>query len=314
LVVVGGRAVKKFKFKKIDAFASGCSIGNPAGAVYLGSLDEITPQEMQRIAGELKGFVSEVGYVWRIDRTTFGLRYYSSEREVEFCGHATIAILFDLIKNDQDLIKYDLIHIVTNKGKLTVENRLRNDDAVFITAPAPIFSSRGVARDRIAGAFRISESELSGDYPASIVNAGLETLIVPLRRLKTILSLTPSLEELKAFCVRNGVDIVIVFSDETADNGNRFRTRVFAPTFGYLEDPATGSGNAALGYYLIKNEKWDGMPITLEQNGNKDNPNIVRLITKHDESGNTRVLFGGNAVVRIQGEYVLRKTGFHEKG
>jgi PhzF family phenazine biosynthesis protein len=298
--------MKKYRFKKIDAFASGQSTGNPAGAVYLDSPDEIKPEEMLRIARELKGFVSEVGYVWRIDRTTCGLRYWSSEREVEFCGHATIAIMYDLIWNDQDLIKNDLIHIVTNRGKLTVENRIKSDDAVFITAPAPVFSSRAVARNPVAEVFRINDSELSSEYAISIVNAGLETLIIPVRKLNAVLSLTPSLEELKDFCVRHGVDIITVFSEETSNSGNRFRTRVFAPTFGYLEDPATGSGNAALGYYLVKNGKWDGALITLEQNGSMDNPNIVRLIAKPDDRGDTRVLFGGNAVVKIQGEYVLR--------
>lgn len=297
--------MKKYRFKKIDAFASGQSTGNPAGAVYLDSPDELTPEEMQRIARELKGFVSEVGYVWHIDERTFGLKYYSSEREVEFCGHATIAIMYDLIRNDQDLIKNDLIHIVTNKGQLAVENRIQSDDAVFITAPAPVFSIREVSRDHVVSAFRLNDGDLSKDYPISIVNAGLETLIVPLHKLKNILSLTPSFEELKDFCVSRGVDIIIVFSEETSGCGNRFRTRVFAPTFGYLEDPATGSGNAALGYYLIKNGKWDGTPVTLEQNASMDNPNIVRLIAKRDESGNSRVLFGGNAIVRIEGAYVL---------
>jgi len=295
----------KYRFKKIDAFASGRSAGNPAGAVYLDSLNEITPEEMQQVARELKGFVSEVGYVWRIDRTTFGLKYYSSEREVEFCGHATIAIMYDLVKNDQDLLKSDLIHIVTNKGKLAVENRIKSDDAVFITAPAPVFSSSEIARDQVAAALRINGGELSSDYPISVVNAGLETLIVPFRKLNTVLSLNPSLEELKDFCIKQGVDIVTVFSDETDNSANRFRTRVFAPTFGYLEDPATGSGSAALGYYLITNGKWDGKPITLEQNGSRDNPNIVRLIANRNQSGNMRVLFGGKAIVRILGEYVL---------
>ncbi len=261
----------------------------------------------------MKGFVSEVGYVWRIDGTAFRLKYYSSEREVEFCGHATIAIMYDLIKNDQDLVDNKLIHIVTNKGTLAVENGIKSDDAVFITAPAPVFSSKDVARDHIAEAFHINEGQLSDNYPVTIVNAGLETLIVPFRRSKTILTLAPSLEELKDFCVRQGVDIITVFSDETADSRNRFRTRVFAPTFGYLEDPATGSGNAALGYYFLKNGKWDGMPIALEQNGSRDNPNIVRLTAKRDEEGNTRVLFGGNAIVRIQGEYVLAEAGFINK-
>jgi PhzF family phenazine biosynthesis protein len=305
--------MRAYRFKKLDAFASGRSAGNPAGAVYLDSPDEITPEEMQRIARELKGFVSEVGYVWRMDGTTFGLRYYSSEREVEFCGHATIAILYELIKSDHDLLKNDQIHIVTNKGKLVVENRIKTDDAVFITAPAPVFASTEIAREQVADVFRISKTGLNGIYPISVVNAGLETLIVPMLRLDSVLSLTPSLGELKDFCVRHAVDIITVFSDETADNGNRFRTRVFAPTFGYLEDPATGSGNAALGYYSIKNAKWDGVPITLEQNGSMGNPNIVRLIAKPDENGNTRVLFGGNAIVKIQGEYVLTEAGFIDK-
>lgn len=297
--------MRAYRFKKLDAFASGHSAGNPAGVVYLDSPDEITSGDMQRIARELKGFVSEVGYVWRIDGKTFGLKYYSSEREVEFCGHATIAIMYDHIRNDQDLIKNDLINIVTNKGKLAVENRLKSDDAVFITAPAPVFSSKEIEREHMAKAFRINTREMSNDYPISIVNAGLETLIVPLHKLKSVLSLTPFFEELKDFCVRHGVDIITVFSDETANSGNRFRTRVFAPTFGYLEDPATGSGNAALGYYLLKNGKWDGAPVTIEQNGSLDQPNIVRLNTKRDDKYDIRVLFGGNAVVRIEGEYVL---------
>jgi PhzF family phenazine biosynthesis protein len=297
--------MQKFKFKKIDAFASGRSAGNPAGAVYLNSPGEIAPEGMQRIARELKGFVSEVGYVWRIDSATLGLRYYSSEREVEFCGHATIAILYELIKSDQDLIKNDLIHIVTNKGKLAVENRIKTDNAVFITAPSPVFASRKMEREQVAGVFRTNEGEMSNNYPISVVNAGLETLIVPFQSLNAVLSLTPSFVELKDFCVRQGVDIITVFTDETAENGSRFRTRVFAPTFGYLEDPATGSGNAALGYYLLKIGKWDGAPIRLEQNGSRDNPNIVRLTAKRDHDGDMRVLFGGNAVTRIQGEYVL---------
>jgi len=302
-------AMNTYRFKKIDAFASGHSTGNPAGAVYLDSPNDITVEEMQRIARELKGFVSEVGYVWPMGGTTFGLRYFSSEREVEFCGHATIAIMYDLIRNDQDLITCDVVHIVTNKGRLAVVNKIRTDDAVFITAPAPVFSSRDIAPGSIADAFQVKERELSEHYPVSVVNAGLETLIVPIRSLNSVLSIDPLLEELKEFCNSYGVDIVTLFCEETTNRTSRFRTRVFAPTFGYLEDPATGSGNAALGYYLITNDTWNGAPITIEQNGSRDNPNSIRLIVKQDDSGGSRVLFGGNATVRIQGEYIFPQTG-----
>jgi len=297
--------MKTFSFKKIDAFATATSSGNPAGVISLRTQNDITEQEMQRIARELKGFVSEVGYLWHNDDDTYGLRYFSSEREVEFCGHATIAIMHDLIRSNDRLMRKEIISIVTNKGKLEVQNRIPNDNAVFITAPDPVFSPTAIDKYSFAEAIKIEPNEISDQYPVSVVNAGLETLIVPIKKLDTILSLSPQLDELKSYCRKNSVDIITVFTDEVAHKPNSFRTRVFAPTFGYLEDPATGSGNAALGHYLLKNGKWDGKPMTVEQNGELSSPNIVKLTTRKDEHGKMRVLFGGGAIVRIQGEYIL---------
>jgi PhzF family phenazine biosynthesis protein len=297
--------MKTFSFKKIDAFATTTSSGNPAGVISLSTRNDITDQEMQRIAREMKGFVSEVGYLWQHDDDTYGLRYFSSEREVEFCGHATIAIMHDLIRNNARLLHKEVISIVTNKGRLEVENRIPDENAVYITAPDPVFVSAAIDKNRLAEALKIAFNEISDNYPVSVVNAGLETLIVPIKTLETVLSLSPQQDELKSYCRKNSVDIITVFTDEPAHKPNRFRTRVFAPTFGYLEDPATGSGNAAFGYYLLKNGKWDGKPMTLEQNGDHVSPNIVKLITRKAENGKVRVLFGGGAIVRIQGEYLL---------
>ena len=297
--------MKKLKFKKIDAFATQKSDGNPAGMVYLDPLDDITPDEMLRITKELKGFVSEVGYVRRIDENTFDLKYYSSEREVDFCGHATIAIMYDLIKNSHDLRNKKHVTIRTKKGNLIVENRIRNEDAVFISAPMPVFSPNNVTPDKIANALRITSHEINTRYPLSIVNAGLETLIVPIKSLHKILSISPIFDELNAFCLQNTIDIITVYTDEVANSKNKYRTRVFAPTFGYLEDPATGSGNSALGYYLLKNKLWDGTFMSLEQNGSFENPNIIKLLAKDTEGAKPQVVFGGGAIVRIDGEYFL---------
>ncbi|NQU81235.1 MAG: PhzF family phenazine biosynthesis protein [Bacteroidetes bacterium] len=298
--------MKKFKFKKIDAFATQKSDGNPAGMVHLEAFDDITTDEMLRIAKELKGFVSEVGYVRRIDENTFDLKYYSSEREVDFCGHATIAIMYDLIKNSDNLINKKRINIITCKGNLIVENRISNEDSVFITAPVPVFSPNEVNSESIAEALRIDLDEINNGYPTSVVNAGLETLIVPIKSLNGILSISPIFDELKEFCIENLIDIITVYTDEVVDKKNRYRTRVFAPTFGYLEDPATGSGNSAFGYYLMKNKIWDGTFMSLEQNGSFENSNIIKLMAKDTEGAKPQVVFGGGAIVRIEGEYILQ--------
>jgi len=294
--------MQKLLFKKLDAFAAHQSAGNPAGAIYLQDENELSPDQMQRIAVELKGYVNEVGYIARLDQDTFGLKYYSSEREVDFCGHATIAIMYDLLKNDAELIRKPFVHIVTGKGRLLVLNRITDEDAVFIFAPSPLFSGQSIPPAQIAKALHMDASDMDESYPPEMVNAGLETLLVPIRRLQTILSIQPDFNILKLFCEAHSIDIVTVFCGEVSDPSNRFRTRVFAPRFGYLEDPATGSGNAAFGHYLLAHGKWNGEIISLEQNDKIDHPNIIKLMTGRNEN-QTGVAFGGATVLKVKGDY-----------
>jgi len=294
--------MKRLPFKKIDAFATERSDGNPAGVISLGAGQDLSAGEMQRISRELRGFVNEVGFVRQENEDTFKLVFFSSEREVDFCGHATIAIMYDRIKNDTFLMEKPFIHVITSMGRQRVENRVREEDAVFITAPSPRFSARDIPEKAIADSLGIGPGDMNDEFPVRIVNAGLETLIVPMRNLEATLSLHPEFEKLKAFCTDNAIDIITVFTREVSDRANAFRTRVFVPTFGYLEDPATGTGNAALGCYLLKNSVWDGAGISLEQNASMNRPNIVMLSA---DRGTMEVSFGGGAVLRIEGEYIL---------
>ncbi|WP_020613980.1 PhzF family phenazine biosynthesis protein [Sediminispirochaeta bajacaliforniensis] len=91
---------------------------------------------------------------------------------------------------------------------------------------------------------------------------------------------------------------------------NDYRVRVFAPMFGYLEDPATGSGNSALGYYLMSNSMWDKKMLRIEQNNSMESFNLIQLQRKEDSNKNQRVLFGGGANKRIEGEYHLYPENF----
>jgi len=297
--------MKKFKFKKINAFAKNKSDGNPVGMVYLDPSDKISEDEMLKLAFQLKGFVSEIGYIKKINDNTFDLKYYSSEREVDFCGHATIAIMYDLIKNDNELMDKNNVNIMTKKGKLLVENRIKKEDAVFITAPDPVVSSKKISPNDVAQALGILKNDLNSTYPISILNAGLETLIVPIKTLDCTLAIKPTFEVLRRFCFKNKIDIVTIFTDQVADPENRFRTRVFAPTFGYLEDPATGSGNSALGYYLLQNGLWENDFLSIEQNTSRENPNIIKLMRRNNDNNMPQITFGGGAVVKIEGMYFL---------
>ena len=128
-----------------------------------------------------------------------------------------------------------------------VRNEIASADSVFVSTPLPNFPDTSLTRDDIAAALKIPPGEITGTHRIMLVDTGLATLIVPLASLDTILSLRPDQKNLKEFCLANHIDIILAFTNAVSSDRNAFRTRVFAPVFGYLEDPATGSGNAALG-------------------------------------------------------------------
>jgi PhzF family phenazine biosynthesis protein len=293
--------MKKFSYKKIDAFTSNKSLGNPAACIYLKENDNLSDCEMLSIAKEHKGFVSEAVYCSNSAKADFKLTYYSSECEVDFCGHGTIACMYDLIKNTEGLLSKSEILIDTNKkGILTVYNELKDQDAVYITAPKPIYLGTNIAPKKIAENLGISVESISDKYPIDLINAGLATLIVPISNLNDEINIFPNIKTLEEFCINNGIDIILTYSTEVKDSKSIAHTRVFAPKYGYLEDPATGSGNSAFGYYMLKNKMWDGNNISIEQGGIDRIFNIVKLATK----GST-VIFGGSATLKIIGEYYL---------
>lgn len=296
--------MKEYIFKKIDAFATEKSDGNPAGYIWLDSLSEMSELTMLKIAQELKGFVNEVGYVAQTGQNEFDLKYYSSEREVDFCGHATIAIMYDIVKCKEEFKQQEELTINTKRGRLKVDNRFESENSVFIMSPEPVEKDVIPTVEEIAANLKIRSSEIDGDFPIRVINAGLSTLIVPIKDITSILGITPYLKELKDFCLKSDIDIIEVFTSDVHDTLSNYRTRVFAPTFGYIEDPATGSGNSAFGYYLIKNNLWKEGTIRIEQNGQKENFNIIKLQKHIDENGNIRVCFGGGAITRIEGKYM----------
>ncbi len=295
--------MKKFRFKKIDAFAKGSSTGNPAGCVYLERIGDISEGEMQAIASQLKGLVNEVVYLFPEDDGFF-LRYYSSEREVEFCGHGTIAAMYDAITGDARLRAKKKLSIRVKDERLDVVNDIAGSDSVYITAPLPLIKDTVIDRVAASAALEIDAAAINVLQPIAIVNAGLNTLIVPIRTLDDCLKINPGLAELKVFCQDHGIDIILVFTAETSSRQYQYRTRVFAPRYGYLEDPATGSGNSAFACYLLHVGAWDGGGLVVEQNNDRVNPNIVCLRTVMQD-GTRRVQFGGGAVVRVDGEYIL---------
>ena len=196
-------------YRKIDAFTSGKSLGNPAACIYLESNQTLSDSDMLGIAKQHKGSVSEVVYCSGTQPSGFNLTYYSSECEVDFCGHGTIACMYSLIKSTPSLCEESEIAIHTNKkGTLTVYNKILEQDAVFITAPEPTFIRTTLSQAVIAKNLGLEADKILNLYPIDLINAGLSTLIVPVATLTDEINVFPNEQNLKKFCLDSKIDII----------------------------------------------------------------------------------------------------------
>ena len=292
--------MKQYRYIKSNAFTSAESLGNPAACIFIGQ-EEVTPEQMQAIAAEHKGFVMEVVFCSQSEVADCKLTYYSSECEVDFCGHGTIATMYTMVKETPELMAKPVITAETNrKGIIEVFNAINEEDAVYITALDPIEHPMNLSIAQIEDALTLPHGSIRNDLPIRIIDAGLRTLLVPIADLETEISVYPNEQSLKSFCESNDIDIILVFSMQTAEVSTYAHTRVFAPKFGYLEDPATGSGNSAFANYLLSEGLWKGESITIEQGGNNRIFNSVKL-----KCLDGKVLFGGKATKKIEGEYYI---------
>ena len=116
----------KIKMFQVDAFTSELFSGNPA-AVCL--LDEwLSDELMLSIAAENN--LSETAFL-NLSNDPIGIRWFSPKREVDLCGHATLAsarILFDELKSmDSEEIVFE-----SKRGLLKAQ---KDGDLIFLDFP-----------------------------------------------------------------------------------------------------------------------------------------------------------------------------------
>ena len=94
-----------------------------------------------------------------------------------------------------------------------------------------------------------------------------------------------------------------IFCRETAEAGNSFHARMFAPVMGVHEDPATGSAVAAFAGYLAAHGGYaDGEHVVgIEQGYEMGRASLIELTLKISGGKLTGASIGGSAVVVMEG-------------
>jgi PhzF family phenazine biosynthesis protein len=226
------------------AFTEDPSGGNPAGVVL--DAEGMSAAEMLAVAADV-GYSETAFLVAREEAgREYDVRYFSSQAEVPFCGHATVASGCALAERDGE--GELLFH--TPPGDVPVSTHAGDDGTITATLTSVAPEVFAMTSADLADALRLlrwEEGDLDQRLPPAVAFAGARHVILAAATRERLAALEYHFDGLKAFMLERDlitVDLVWRESD------HRFHSRNPFPVGGVVEDPATGAAAAAFGAYL----------------------------------------------------------------
>lgn len=227
---------------RYSAFTETPAGGNPAGVVL--DARGMSEDEMLALAAEV-GY-SETAFLSPRDAGEYDVRYFSPEKEISFCGHATIAAAVALAERDGT---GELVFHVAD-GPVPVGTREDGAGGVTatLTSVAPYVAELAPGDlEPVLGALGWSADDLDPELPPRIAYAGARHLVLAVRTRERLADLDYDFGRLKAFMLERDLTTVDLVWRERADT---YHARNPFPVGGVVEDPATGAAAAAFGAYL----------------------------------------------------------------
>lgn len=285
--------MKKITIHQADSFTTNLFGGNPAGVVT--DADSLTDKEMQSIAREMN--LSETAFVLTptTKEATVRLRYFTSGKaEVKFCGHATVAALYEIAKNNllgtEKVGEYHFV-IETKAGLLTMDIIKKSMDDIFVrfTAPPVDLTEYSSQHKDFSKRFDIALETIDTDYPV-MIDKNLNYIYLTIRSLKNLGNLQFNFQQIVDNFKDEGIVVFCLLTPETFDKRNNVHARGLAPLVGIPEDPFTGSMQAGLAKYIKENKILPniGKVIKTEQGHFMDRPGYAET----SEDGNDYVITG----------------------
>jgi trans-2,3-dihydro-3-hydroxyanthranilate isomerase len=278
--------VARFRYVIADVFTDTPLQGN-AVAVFTDAR-EIPEDKLQQIAREMN--LSETVFVYEPEGEGHArIRIFTPVREMPFAGHPTLGTAFIL----SGPLLLEEIRLETGMGVVPV--RLERDDSgriVFgrMSQPQPTVEPYGDD----AALFDILGVD-GAELPVELYDNGVKHVYVCLGSPDEVAALRPDLGrlgELPELCFN-------CFAGE----GARWKSRMFAPSSGVAEDPATGSAAGPLALHLARHGRIAfGDEIEISQGEEVGRPS--KLFARVDGSADDvqRVEVGGSAVTVARGE------------
>jgi trans-2,3-dihydro-3-hydroxyanthranilate isomerase len=241
------------------------------------------------------------------------VRIFTPDRELPFAGHPTVGTAVVLASLGEIALQEGETRIVFEEGVGPVPVRIRSTDsspnyAQLSVAMLPQFGPAPPDAAELARVLSLEAAEvLTGAFAPQSVSCGLPYLFIPVRNRKSLARARVRLDELERVLRGYWTTEVFVFCDDPELPGSHFRARMFAPTLGVTEDPATGSACAAFGGYLAQRDRQTNGTLrwVVEQGFEMGRPSLLEIEVDKKDGMTCAVRVGGNAVIVTHGELHL---------
>ena len=279
----------KVKAYTINSFAKSIDGGNPAGVVL--NADALSENDMKKVATILR--LSETAFAMKSDCADFKVRFFTPNKEVDLCGHATIGTFYTLFKNGH--LKPGKFTQETKAGILKVQ--VNEDLSIMMHQTLPSFYEI-ISKEEIADSLNITVAEMREDLPVQIVSTGLRDIIVPIRNIDILNYINPNFKKVAKISRKYNAIGYHIFTLESLYNSNAY-CRNFAPLYDIPEESATGTSSGALGCYLFKYGKvnhHNAKNIVFEQGYTMNKPSEIFVSLNTEENEIFEVKVGGKAL------------------
>lgn len=289
-------------FHTLDVFTDTPFAGNPL-AVVLGA-DGLTTQHMQTIAREFN--LSETIFVQAPQNPahTARVRIFFPTDEIPFAGHPTVGCAIHLACQSHTGDFETLITLEEEAGlvPVTVTRHGPHTEAEFTAPVLPFPVKTDLPADLIAASLGLPTAQIGfANHRPATHQGGPRFLYVPLDSLATLGHARPHEPHWPTLMALAEVDSAYLYTPgESCD----YQARMFSPTAGIAEDPATGSASAILASQLWRTGVIPSgtTRFALRQGIEMGRPSTIGLTVDASAQGLTAVRIKGSAVPICSGQ------------
>jgi trans-2,3-dihydro-3-hydroxyanthranilate isomerase len=248
---------------------------------------------MQRIAREMN--LSETTFVLPPSDSSadYHVRIFTPRVELPMAGHPTIgtACVLTTEKGDSLIRLEECIGIIPVK----VTNAVGSPFWAQMEQLLPIFGRSYEDRSQVAEMLSLKVSDIDETLPMEIVSCGVPFLLVPIKSLAALQSISLRLDVYEKGLKGFEVSGFFVFTRDV-NSGATLRARMFGPGVGVLEDPATGSACGPMGCYLVQHGLAKaGETLLIEQGFEMGRPSRIEVVIEKRNGEISAVRVGGYA-------------------